>query len=136
MDPRTLAEEILSATDVAHLATCDGDQPRVRPVNYALREGLNLWIASYTFWGKVGQLQRNSKVEVVVMLDSGAHVRIEGHGYIRDSDHDRRRVWEAFPLMQRFFKDPADPDYTLIEIVPEKVGVKDAWKLEYQEVPL
>ena len=135
-DPRSLAEEVLSGTDVAFLATSDGDQPRVRPVNIALREGLNLWIASYTAWGKVSQLRRNPKVEVSVMLDSGAHVRIVGRGLIREAAEDRRRVLDAFPLMQRYFSDPDDPDYTLIEVVPEEVGVKDAWALEYQRVPL
>lgn len=136
MDPLSLAEKVLTTTDVAFLATCDGDEPRVRPVNIALREGFHLWIASYTAWGKVGQLRQNSNVEVCVMIDTGAHVRIVGHGYIRESEEDRRRILEGFPLMQRYFKDPSDPNYTLIEVVPEKVTVKDAWRLEYKTVPL
>lgn len=136
MDARDLAEKVLSSTDVAFLATCDGDQPRVRPVNIALCDGMNLWIASYTNWGKVGQLERNPKVEVNVLVDSGAHVRIVGRGLIRDSADDRRRVFEAFPLMQRYFSDPTDPDYTLIEVVADQVGVKDGWELEYRDVPL
>ena len=118
------------------MATCEGDQPRVRPVNIALVEGLTLWIASYTRWGKVRQLRENSKVEITVLLDSGAHVRIEGRGLISESEDDRRRVFEAFPLMQRYFADPTHADYTLIEVVPVKVGVKDGWDLEYQDVPL
>jgi uncharacterized pyridoxamine 5'-phosphate oxidase family protein len=136
MEPRELADRILASTDVAFLATCDGDQPRVRPLNIALYEGLNLWIASYTEWGKVGQLQRNPKVEVNVMLDSGAHIRMVGRGHIRDAEADRRRVFEGFPLMQRYFADWNDPAYTLIEIVPEEVGVKEGWELEYRVVPL
>ncbi len=136
MNPRELAEEVFGGTDVAFLATNDGDQPRVRPVNIAMREGLTLWIASYTYWGKVGQLQKNPKVEVAVLVESGAHVRIEGQGRIHESLELKRKVLETFPLMQNYFADPADPQYTLIEIVPEKVGVKDAWDLEYAEVPL
>ena len=136
MDPRELAESVLSSTDVGFLATCDGDQPRVRPLNIAMREGLTLWIASYSYWGKVGQLERNPKVEMTVMVDSGAHVRIVGRGLIRESEDDKRRVYEAFPLMTKYFDDPSDPDYTLIEIVPETVLVKDAWDLEYRDVPI
>ena len=34
---REIAEEVLSGTDVGWLATCDGDQPRVRPLNIAIR---------------------------------------------------------------------------------------------------
>lgn len=135
-EARDLVETVFAATDVAFLATCDGDQPRVRPVNIAMREGLTLWIASYSYWGKVGQLERNPKVEVSVMAASGAHVRIEGAGLIRDSLELKRRVLEGFPLMRQYFADPADPEYTLIEIVPRKVGVKDAWDLEYRDVPL
>jgi len=102
----------------------------------ALRDGFTLWIASYTFWGKVSQLQQNPKLEVCVMESTGAHVRIVGRGMIRESMRDRIRVYEAFPLMQRYFQDPADPDYTLIEIIPDSVTVKSAWDLDYQEVPL
>ena len=136
MDPRALAEKVLSSSDVAFLATCDGDQPRVRPVSIALCEGMNLWIATYTNWNKVGQLQRNPRVEVIVLVDSGALVRIVGRGLIRDSAEDRRRVFEAFPLIRRYFSDPSDPDYTLIEVVADQVGVKDGWELEYRKVPL
>lgn len=136
LEPQALAEKVFAETDVAFLATCEGDQPRVRPVNIAMREGMTLWVASYSYWGKVGQLQKNPKVEVNVLVDSGAHVRIEGRGFIRDSPEQKRRVFDAFPLMRRYFEDPADPQYALIEIVPDKVGVKDAWDLEYRPVPL
>ncbi len=136
MDPRALAEKILSSTDVAFLATSDGEQPQVRPVNVALRDGLTLWIASYSFWAKVGQLRQNPRVEVCVMESTGAHVRITGRGLIRDSHVEKRRVYEAFPLMQRYFSDPETADYTLIEIVPETARVKDAWALDYEDVPL
>lgn len=136
MDARALAEKVLSSTDVAFLATCDGRQPRLRPVNVALREGLTLWIASYSFWGKVGQLRDNDRVEVCVMEDTGDHVRIVGRGLIRESMADKRRIFEAFPLMRHYFSTPEDPQYTLIEIVPEAVTVKGAWELDYRDVPL
>lgn len=135
-DPRDLAEKVLSATDIAFLATCDEDKPRVRPVNVALREGLVLWIASYTRWHKVEQLEKNPNVEVCVLVDSGAHVRIVGRGLLRDSVEEKRHILESFPLMRNYFSDPEDPEYTLIKIVPEQVTVKDAWDLDYLEVPL
>jgi uncharacterized pyridoxamine 5'-phosphate oxidase family protein len=136
MDPRSLAEQILTSTDVAFLATCDGDQPCVRPVNVALREGFTLWIASYAFWGKVRQLQQNVKVEVCVMESTGAHVRIVGQGLIRADMTDKQRVFDAFPLMRHYFPNAADPNYTLIEIVPAAISVKGAWELDYHDVPL
>jgi len=136
MTPQTLAERILTSSDVAFLATCDDDQPRVRPVNVALREGFTLWIASYAFWGKVTQLQHNAKVEVCVMESTGAHVRIVGQGLIREDMEDKRRIYEAFPLMRHYFPSVTDPQYTLIEIVPASVTVKDAWELDYHDVPL
>jgi uncharacterized pyridoxamine 5'-phosphate oxidase family protein len=136
MDPKTLAEHILASTDVAFLATCEGDQPRVRPVNVALREDFTLWIASYTFWGKVAQLQKNTKVELCVMESTGAHVRIVGQGLIREDMEEKRRVYEAFPLMRHYFPSATDLNYTLIEIVPASVTVKGAWELDYHDVPL
>lgn len=133
-DPRTLAERILDENDVAHLATCEGDQPRVRPLNVARRDGLTLWIASYAHWGKVGQLRANPKIEVCVVDPGGAHVRIEGRGYVRDDPELRRQAWDAFPLMRRYFASADAEEYALIELVPDRAWVKDAWDLEYTEL--
>jgi len=38
--------------------------------------------------------------------------------------------------MRHYFAHPAEPNYTLIEIVPESVTVKGAWELDYHDVPL
>ena len=39
-------------------------------------------------------------------------------------------------MMQRYFADPADPDYALLEFCAQRVRVKDGWELEYREVPV
>jgi len=131
---RALAERILTDNDVAFLATNEGDQPRVRPLNIARRDGLTLWVASYSYWGKVGQLQANPKMEVCVLDPGGAHVRIVGKGYIRDDPAVRRQAFDEFPLMKRYFTSAEDEEYTLIELVCEEAWVKDAWDLEYTEL--
>jgi hypothetical protein len=49
---------------------------------------------------------------------------------------EKRRVYEAFPLLRYYCPSATDPNYTLIEIVPASVTVKGAWTLDYHDVPL
>ena len=40
--------EYLTAVPAWYLATCEGDQPRVRPFSFVMREGDTLWFCTST----------------------------------------------------------------------------------------
>ena len=131
-----LARLLLTTLREAHLATCDAGQPRLRPVSVALVEGAALYIASFRRWGKVAEILVNPRAELSFLDPSGRHLRLTGEVWLREEPALRRRVWETFPMMQRYFADPADPDYALLEFCAQRVRVKDGWELEYREVPV
>lgn len=132
-DARTLAASLLTLPE-AHLATCDGDQPRVRPLSIALVEGATLYVASFSHWGKVAEIATNPRAEISYVDPEGRHLRLTGQARLREEQALKKRVFDAFPLMSRYFSGPEDTRYTLIEFRAERVRVKDAWELEYREL--
>ena len=56
--------EYLTAVPAWYLATCEGDQPRVRPFSFVMREGDTLWFCTATNKDVYHQLQQNPKFEL------------------------------------------------------------------------
>jgi len=134
VDARSLALDLLHRLREAHLATCEGDQPRVRPLSVALVEGPTLYLASFHHWGKVSEIAANPRTEISYVDGGGRHLRLTGCATLREEPELKEKVYLAFPLIQRYFTGPADPRYSLIEFRAERVRVKDAWELEYREI--
>ena len=51
--------EYLTSVPAWYLATCEGDQPHVRPFSFAMREGSTLWFCTATNKDVYHQLQAN-----------------------------------------------------------------------------
>ncbi len=45
-----------------YLATCDGDQPRVRPVSPIVEDDMSIWVTTFCCSRKVSQIKQNPKV--------------------------------------------------------------------------
>ncbi len=133
-DALALALELLKTVPEADLATCEGSQPRVRPVSIAAVEGAELYVASFAHWGKVAEVAANPRVELSYMDAAKRHLRLTGKAALVEDEAEKRRLWEAFPMMQGYFAQPDDPGYALLRITVERARVKDTWELEYREV--
>jgi len=123
----TLREEIeskLETQNVVHLATAEGDQPRVRPVTL-INLGTGLYIITGARGGrdaaKLRQIRANPRVEYYLPLKEG-----EKEGFIRGEAkaaevHDpatRERVFTEILWAENFFEGPEDPDYVLLGVHP------------------
>lgn len=131
---RDLALELLRTVPEADLATCEGDQPRVRPVSIAAVEGSDVFVASFAHWGKVAEVTANPRVELSFMDAQKRHVRLTGTATLVGEASEKHRIWESFPMMQGYFPTADDPRYALLRVEVARVRVKDAWELEYREV--
>jgi uncharacterized pyridoxamine 5'-phosphate oxidase family protein len=129
-----LVQTLLRSVPEAHFATVDGDQPRVRPVSIARVQGDRIWFASFRRWGKIAEIQVNPRSELSFVDTRGRHLRLTGTALLEEGAQIKRQVWDSFAMMQRYFPDPSDPGYALIEFRVERVRVKDAWELDYREV--
>jgi len=131
-----LALAVLRKCHFPHLATVEGDAPRVRPVSPVWVDGFTAWVASLSSSGKTEQIRANDKVELCFMADDHAQVRIAGRA-VETTDRDKRlNVWNRYELLARYFESVDDPKFVLYEIRPERVRYCKEWGLGYEEVPL
>jgi general stress protein 26 len=90
----------------AYLATCDGDQPRIRPVSPIVEDDMSIWIRSYSTSRKVKQLRENPKICLAFVeqpsVDKAATVI--GEAKIVSDIAQKKRVWKLVPfdLYERF----------------------------------
>ena len=103
----------LGQETVSYVATCDGGQPRVRPMMLIYVDGV-FYYATGTSDAKAAQLMRNPKTEVCVLLgegDDGGSLRMAGAmGFVYDEDVRAK--------IHGFWAEPQDQGFTLLEFKP------------------
>lgn len=130
------AKRIIEGAGYGMLATDVGGQPRVRPMAFAVTDGLRLLSSTYRRSGKAGELAANPRVEVC-FVDTRAHqLRIEGRANIGGGPAQKRELLALNPGVRRHFKDEFDPEFVLIEIVPVRARWMPPGFGEYREIPL
>lgn len=116
----------------AYLATCDGDQPRVRPVSPIVEDDLIVWVATSSNSRKVKQITGNPKICLSFMEhpegDRSAFVIGEAE-IIPDLDQ-KKRIWKlaSFDLSRHFPKGPESEEFCLLKIAIKKVEWWESWE--------
>lgn len=125
------ADAFFAAVDAASrkatwcaLATVDDGAPRVRMV-HPTWEGRVLWFATGTRSPKLRQLRANPRVDVQYQVapPDFVHVLVSGRAAIVADAAEKARVWSVFDydLAPFWPGGPADPEYSLVRIDPERV---------------
>ena len=120
-----------------HLATADGDQPRVRPVTL-IHLWKKLFVATGSNDAKTKQIRANPKVEFSLMLKKGESkgtIRAECLAKIVDDKQVKAKIFQKISFIREFFPTPEDPRFALIELQPTsfehmKPGSIEAVKLK------
>ena len=105
-----------AALPLSHLATVEGDQPRVRMMTLVTHKG-RLWLATKTEWDKVSQLLENPKIELTVPAkeqNQAGCVRITALANIVEDDETRKAVSSAIPWFSNYWTSHHDENFTLI----------------------
>ena len=110
-------------TQFVALATFDGMRPRVRPMTLIYLDR-RFWMVTSTSSNKVIQIKQNAHVEFTYQFNKNNEdycIRILGKARIIKDRETKTSIAKRI----RFFKDhwssPEDPDYTLIEILPDEM---------------
>ncbi len=106
-----------------YLATCDGDQPRVRPVSLIYLND-KFWVSTGTQNAKVKQIHENNNIEICMLLESGensGYIRGAGEAVIVKDRETKKLLADNMPFFKKFWKDADDPNYTLMEIVIKEI---------------
>jgi general stress protein 26 len=114
----------------AYLATCDGDQPRVRPVSPIVEDDMSIWVTTRSTSRKVKQLRENPKIclAFVELPDGDKAVTIIGEALIIPDIRKKRRVWKLAPfdLYEHFPDGPDSDDFCLLKIIVKRIEWRDS----------
>jgi general stress protein 26 len=109
----------------ANLATCDGDQPRVRIVSPVVEDDMSIWVTTRSTSRKVKQLQENPKIclAFVEPPDGDKSVTIIGEALMIPDIEKKRRVWKLAPfdLYEHFPDGPDSDDFCLLKIMANRI---------------
>src|SRR5215470_12875650 len=137
-DPAELVQRALAVIRVdrfPHLATIDGDQPRLRPVSPVRTDGFVVYVANLRNYHKTGEIAANPKVELCYLDDHHDQVRLTGVAEIVTDRALLQEIWDANPLLRQYLGSIDNPELIVYRIRPNRVRFMREWALEYMEVP-
>jgi general stress protein 26 len=115
----------------AYLATCDGDQPRVRPVSPIVEDDMSIWVTTGGTSRKVKQIRQNPKICLAfVELPNGDKAAIViGEARIIPDIKRKKRVWKLAPfdLYEHFPDGPDSNDFCLLKIIVKNIEWRESW---------
>ena len=108
---------------IIHLATVDGDMPRVRPVTLLYLDS-RFFVFTTTSDAKVKQLRRNPKVEFCLPFKKGrktGYVRAFGIAKLIIDQGTREKMAKGCRFFNGSWKSADDPNFTLLELVVKEI---------------
>jgi general stress protein 26 len=139
VDPKDLPKlsvDVIRGDPFPHLATIDGDQPRLRPVSPVKTDGFTIYIANLRAYHKTAEIAANPKVELCYLDDHHNQVRLTGVAEVVTDRPLLQEIWDANPLMRQYLGSLDNPALIVYRIVPSRVRYMQEWALDYYEVPL
>lgn len=116
----------------AYLATCDGDQPLVRPVSPIVENDLSIWVTTFCSSRKVRQIQSNPKIclAFVEQPHGDKAAVVFGEAKVVPDSKEKSRIWNlaTFDLSQHFPEGFESKEFCLLRIIVGKVEWRDSWE--------
>ena len=131
-----LALDVIRADRFPHLATIDGDQPRIRPVSPVKTEGFTVYVANLRVYHKTAELEVNPKVELCYLNDNHDQVRLTGVVEVVTDRALLLEIWNDNALLRNYLGSVDNPQLIVYRIIPKRVRYMKEWALDYHEVPL
>jgi uncharacterized pyridoxamine 5'-phosphate oxidase family protein len=101
--------ELIRKAGVFHIATVDGDRPRVRPFGFIMVFEDKLYFTTANRKNFYKQLQKNPNVEISAMVDDDRWIRLEGKAVFDGSLAAKTRAFEIFPNFRQMYQSPDNP---------------------------
>ena len=132
----TLAREVIERARFPHLATLDGDQPRVRPISPVRTNGFIIHVANLRSYHKTGEIAANPRVELCYLDDRHHQVRLTGRAEVEQDAGLLREIWDNNPLLRQYLGSIDNPELIVYRITPSRIRFMQEWALHYYEVPV
>src|SRR5437868_14417337 len=132
---RRKALAVVKADRFPHLATVDGDQPRLRPVSPVRTDGFTVYVANLRGYHKTVEIEANPRVELCYLDDHHDQVRITGVAEVVTDRALLQEIWDANPLLRQYLGSLDNPELIVYRVRPARVRFMREWALDYHEVP-
>jgi general stress protein 26 len=126
---------VVRADRFPHLATIDGDQPRLRPVSPVRTDGFVVYIANLRSYHKTAEIAANPNVELGYLDEHHDQVRLTGVAEVVTERALLQEIWDANPLLRQYLGRLDNPELIVYRVRPTRVRFMKEWALDYVEVP-
>ncbi|MBR6444040.1 MAG: pyridoxamine 5'-phosphate oxidase family protein [Firmicutes bacterium] len=97
--------DFLTEAGVFFLATCDGDQPKARPLGAHLEADGKVLFGVGDFKNVYRQLQANPKVEIVAAKPDGHWLRYTGKAVFEDDPKYAEMIMDGLPQLRDIYNE-------------------------------
>ncbi|MEW5758978.1 MAG: pyridoxamine 5'-phosphate oxidase family protein [Candidatus Omnitrophota bacterium] len=129
-------KEIIKDAGLGYLATIEANEPRVRPLMPALFNDGTILAATQKGSPKLLQFEKNNNFEICFVDRKLSQLRIRGKASISTDIKKKEWLSNAVPMLRSYFPTADDPNYTLVELKPEKILLIHVGEQDYTEVPV
>ena len=103
--------EFIKANPVFHIATVDGDKPRVRPFGFMMKRNNRLYFCTNKNKEVYKQLTQNPNIEISVMgSDGSSWLRVKGTIAFDESRDAKTQAFEESANLLRIYPKGADDE--------------------------
>lgn len=136
---------VMKAITPAYLATCDGNQPRVRAVSPIVEDDMSIWVSTGSSSRKVKQIKQNPKCCLAFVqppyAGRGEKAAIAlGEAKIIPSLEEKKRFWgiwthvyPGFDLSKEYPNSPESNEFCLLKIFVKKIEWWENGQMEIYE---
>jgi general stress protein 26 len=113
---------LFSAKQTIYLATCDGLQPRLRPMTLIFYDN-RFFIATSTSDAKTKQIHENPLAEILYILQKDknkGYIRLSGTLKSITDTTLRKEAADFSGYIYDYWTNSNDPDYVLLEMIPKE----------------
>ena len=113
----------LKPTQTVHLATWDGQRPRVRPMAMIFDDG-RFWVSTGAEDAKMKQVMENPVFEFSMMLESEegmGTMRCGGRASVVSDVDTKAMMAQRIPFFNQYWDSHQDPSFGLIQLLVDEV---------------
>lgn len=123
---RTIVE-YLTSVPAWYLATCEGDQPHVRPFSFAAEQDGLIWFCTATTKDVYHELENNPKFELTAWKPGSGWVILRGKADLRDraSEEVRRAGFEHMTALGETYDGAHDERLTFFSVADAQAWICD-----------
>ena len=102
---------MIGEVEIFHIATIDGDKPRVRPFGFIMDFEDKIYFTTGNKKDVYNQLKKNPHVEISAMLEDGKWIRLSGKAVFDGNMKAKEKAFQIYPDFKNLYGTPDSPTF-------------------------